>query len=188
MTTAVHTDVYEEAQYQNSAPIGPQIEVPAGDFPIELSWDRAEGYMRIIIESYKWWFKELLGKCVVTGADGERGRLNFYGGARIDGETLTLYRPDDAEPHPVVAGLVRPPSLYRTCYRRMDRKWRARDEKMDWNDPLALMIANDVVGDFAAEWKLEDRVAHIFHAGWEILDEAGVCHLYDTSITPVAAT
>jgi hypothetical protein len=187
MTTVVHADVYEEAQYQNPAPIGPQIEVPGGDHVGELSWDRGTGYMRYIIESHTWWFKELLGKSVVAGADSERGRLNFYGGARIDGETLTLYRPDDAEPHPIVDGLIRPPSLYRTCYRRMDRKWRARDERLDWNDPMALMIVEDIVGDFAVEWRLEDRVAHIFANGWQIIDKHGVCHLYDASITPYVA-
>lgn len=143
--------------------------------------------MRFIIESYKWHFKELLGKAVATGADSERGRLNFRGMARVDGETLTLYRPPDAAPHPICAGLVRPPSLYRTCYRRMDHVWRARDERMDWNDPLALMIVTDIVGDFAVEWRLEDRVAHIFHDGWEIKDKKGICHLYDLSITPYVA-
>lgn len=182
--TLVHADVYEEAQYQNPDPIGRQMAVPAGDFPIELSWDRGEGYMRIIIESQTWWFKELLGKSVATGANSERGRLNFYGGAGIDGETLTLYRPDDAEPHPIVKGLVRPPSLYRTCYRRRDRKWRARDEKMPWGNADALKIVSDVVGDFSVEWRLQDRVAHIFANGWQIIDKDDVCHLYDVSLTP----
>jgi hypothetical protein len=186
--TLVHADVYEEAQYQNPASIGPQRPVPGGDHDIELSWDRAAGYMRIIIHDghtpFTWHFKELLGACVATGADSERGRLNFYGGARVDGETLTLYRPDDAEPHPIVEGLVRPPSLYRGCYRRMDKVWRSRDEKLDWNDPSALMIVTDMVGDFSVEWRLQDRVAHIFHNGWQIIDRHDVCHCYDLSITP----
>jgi hypothetical protein len=179
----IHTDVYEEAQYQNPAPIGRQVSIPRGVHDIELSWDRRAGYMRVIIESQTWWFKELLGQAVVESADNERGRLNFRGLARIDDETLTLYRPD-VEPHPIVEGIVRPPSLYRTCYRRKDKKWRARDEKLGWYDPLALMIASDVVGDFAVEWRLEDRVAHIFHNGWEVIDVNGVVHLYDKSLTP----
>jgi hypothetical protein len=181
--TLLSTGVYEDAQYQAEAPIGVQSQIPAGVHDIELSWDRHKGYMRIIINREKWWFKELLGKAVATYADSEKGRLHFYGMARIDGETLTLYRPPDAEPHPVVVGLVRSPSLYRTCYRRSDQKWRARDERMPWNAEGAMIVVNDVVGDFAVEWRVADKVAHIFHRGWEIIDDKGICHLYDPDLT-----
>ena len=181
--TLLSTEVYEDAQYQSEAPIGVQSQIPAGVHDIELSWDRHKGYMRIIINREKWWFKELLGKAVATYADSEKGRLHFYGMARIDGETLTLYRPPDAEPHPVVEGLVRSPSLYRTCYRRSDKKWRARDERMAWNHPDALHIVNDVVGDFAVEWMAIDKAAHVMHRGWEIIDDRGVCHLYDPDLS-----
>ena len=42
--------VYEDAQYQSSDPIGYQPPIPAGIHDIELSWDRKRGYMRIIID------------------------------------------------------------------------------------------------------------------------------------------
>jgi len=180
--TLLSTDVYEDVQFQKNAPIGHQSAIPTGIHDIELSWDRNKGYMRIIIDGQKWWFKELLGKAIVVCANSEKGRLHFYGMARIDAETLTLYRPPDAEPHPIVEGLVRPSSLYRTCYRRSDRKWRARDERMPWKQPDSLKIVNDVVGDFAVEWQLNDKVAHIMHRGWEIIDDKGICHLYDPDL------
>jgi hypothetical protein len=178
----VNAGVYEDAQYQNDAPIGPQSAVPEGVHDIELSWDRKRGYMRIIIDSQKWWFKELLGSAICTHADNRKGRLHFYGGARIDGETLTLYRPPDAPVHPIVEGLERPVSLYRTCYRRSDQKWRARDERMAWEAEGAMIPVSDVVGDFHVEWRISDRVAHIFHQGWQVIDEAGVAHLYDPEL------
>ena len=178
----VSAGVYEDAQYQSDAPIGPQPVVPSGVHDIELSWDRAKGYMRIIIQGQKWWFKELVGKAVVTQADSAKGRLHFYGMARIDGETLTMYRPPNAPVHPIAEGLERPSSLYRTCYRRSDHKWRARDERMPWDHPDALQIVSDVVGDFAVEWRLNDEVAHIFHRGSEIITEDRVCHLYDPDL------
>ena len=181
--TLLSTGVYEDAQYQAEAPIGVQSQIPAGVHDIELSWDRHKAYMRIIINREKWWFKELLGKAVATYADSEKGRLHFCGMARIDGETLTLYRPPDAEPHPVVEGLVRSPSLYRTCYRRSDKKWRARDERMPWNAEGAMIAVNDVVGDFAVEWLEKDKAAHVMHRGWEIIDDRGVCHLYDPDLS-----
>ena len=84
--------------------------------------------------------------------------------------------------HPIVEGLERPVSLYRTCYRRSDRKWRARDERKDWEAEGAMIAVNDVVGDFHVEWRLTDRVAHIFHQGWQVIDEAGVAHLYDPEL------
>jgi hypothetical protein len=191
MTTLVHSDVYEEVQYQNPEPIGPQLPIPYSVHDIELSWDRDEGYMRIIIEGQKWWFKELLGKAVLLGADNERGRLLFQGEADLSGETLTLYRAPDALPHPIVEGLTRRVSDYRTCYRRLDRKWRARDEKMPWNHPDALVIVEDVVGDFAAEWRFTDNVAHIFAAkcsqvicaaGCFMHPRGGAAHLYDSEL------
>ena len=181
--TLLSVGIYEDAQYQNDAPIGPQPIVPDGIHDIELSWDRHEGYMRIIIEGQKWWFKELLGKAVATHADNANGRLHFYGAARIDGETLTMYRPPDVQAHPVVEGLERRVSLYRTCYRRSDKQWRARDERMPWNADGAMIIVDDVVGDFAAEWQVHDKIAHVFHRGFEIITEEGVCHLYDPELS-----
>ena len=178
----INAGVYEDVQYQNDAPIGPQPAIPGGVHDIELSWDRSRGFMRIIIDGQKWWFKELIGKAVVTHADNKKGRLHFYGMARIDGETLTMYRPPNAPVHPTVEGLERPVSLYRTCYRRSDQKWRTRDERMGWEAEGAMIAVNDVVGDFAVEWRVNDRVAHIFHQGSEIIDEAGVAHLYDPQL------
>ena len=81
--------VYEDAQYQAAAPIGPQEPIPAGVHDIELSWDRRKGYMRVIIGGKTWHFKEYLGKAQVTGTDSKRGRIYLRAMARIDGETLT---------------------------------------------------------------------------------------------------
>ena len=97
--TLLSTDTYEDAQYQSDAPIGPQEPIPTGVHSIELSWDRTKGYMRVIIGGKKWWFKEYLGKAVVLSTDNERGRLNLRAVARLDGETLVMYRPPDATPH-----------------------------------------------------------------------------------------
>ena len=83
--------LYEDSQYQSDEPIGEQRQIPAGVHNIELSWDRKAGYMRVVIESQTWHFKEFLGKAVVVGTDNQRGRINLRGMARIDGETLTLY-------------------------------------------------------------------------------------------------
>ena len=65
----INPNVYDETQFQNDAPIGPQPAIPEGVHDIELSWDRKRGYMRIIIDSQKWWFKELLGSAICTHAD-----------------------------------------------------------------------------------------------------------------------
>ena len=94
--------VYEDAQYQSSDPIGYQPPIPAGIHDIELSWDRKRGYMRIIIDGATWHFKEYLGKAEVTGTDNKRGRIYLRAMARIDGETLTTYRDPSAQPHPEV--------------------------------------------------------------------------------------
>ena len=71
----ISSNTYEDVQFQADAPIGPQQPLPSGDQLIELSWDRSTGYMRIIIDGKTWWFKEFLGKAVVTGTDNERGRI-----------------------------------------------------------------------------------------------------------------
>ena len=62
--------VYEDAQYQSSDPIGYQPPIPAGVHDIELSWDRKRGYMRVIIDGATWHFKEYLGKAEVTREKG----------------------------------------------------------------------------------------------------------------------
>ena len=103
--TLLSTDTYEDAQYQSDAPIGPQEPIPTGVHSIELSWDRARGYMRIMIGDQKWWFKEYLGKAVVVGTDNGRGRITLRAMARLDGETLTMYRPPEAPAHGMVEGL-----------------------------------------------------------------------------------
>ena len=75
--TLLSTDTYEDAQYQNDAPIGPQEPIPAGVHSIELSWDRSRGYMRVIIGGKKWWFKEYLGKAVIVGTDNGRAASHY---------------------------------------------------------------------------------------------------------------
>ena len=96
----VSQQVYEDAQYQSSDPIGYQPPIPAGIHDIELSWDRKRGYMRVIIDGATWHFKEFLGRAQILGTDSKRGRINLRAMARIDGETLTTYRDPSAQPHP----------------------------------------------------------------------------------------
>ena len=96
--------VYEDAQYQSSDPIGYQPPIPAGIHDIELSWDRKRGYMRVIIDGATWHFKEFLGRAQILGTDSKRGRINLRAMARIDGETLTTYRDPSAPFHAEVVG------------------------------------------------------------------------------------
>jgi len=178
----VSQQVYEDAQYQSSDPIGYQPPIPAGVHDIELSWDRKRGYMRVIIDGKTWHFKEYLGKAKVTGTDNKRGRIYLRAMARIDGETLTTYRDPAAPPHPEVVGLRRESTHNRLCYRRQSQEWRLRDERKDWNDPNALVFTKSYVGDLNAEWHKNDSVAHIYHNGFAIIDANDVAHLYDTEL------
>jgi hypothetical protein len=176
------TDTYEDAQIQNSAPIGPQPPIPSGVHDIELSWDRKRGYMRVVIDDSTWWFKEYLGKAQMMGTDNARGRLFLRAMARIDGDTLSMFRDPDSEPHAEVEGLRREPTHNRLCYRRSSEDWRLRDERMGWNHPDALVYVKSYVGDMNAEWNRQDTVAHIFHNGYVIIDSDDVAHLYDPSL------
>jgi len=173
--------VYEDAQYQSSDPIGYQPPIPAGIHNIELSWDRKRGYMRIIIDGATWHFKEYLGKAEVTGTDNKRGRIYLRAMARIDGETLTTYR-DPLASHPEVEGERRESTHNRLCYRRQSQEWRLRDERLPWNHPEALKFTQSYVGLLNAEWHMADSVAHIYHNGYVIIDKDDVAHLYDTEL------
>ena len=174
--------VYEDAQYQSSDPIGYQPPIPAGIHDIELSWDRKKGYMRIIIDGKTWHFKEFLGRAQILGTDNKRGRINLRAMARIDGETLTTYRDPSAQPHPEVEGERRESTHNRLCYRRQTQEWRLRDERMEWNHPEALKFTKNYVGDGVFEWHMADQVAHIYHNGRATITQDGVAHLYDTEL------
>ena len=175
--------VYEDAQYQSSDPIGYQPPIPAGIHEnIELSWDRKRGYMRIIIDGKTWHFKEYLGKAQLTGTDSKRGRIHLRAMARIDGETLTTYRDPSAQPHPEVEGERRESTHNRLCYRRQSQEWRLRDERMEWNHPEALKFTKNYVGDGVFEWHMADSIAHIYHNGTAIIDSENVAHLYDAEL------
>ena len=175
-------EIYEDAQYQSVVPIGPQPPIPDGVHDIELSWDRKKGYMRIIIGGEKWWFKEYLGKAQVLGTDNQRGRLYLRAIAQINGETVTMWRDPDAPPHENVSGKIRKKTHIRLCYRRATEEWRLRDERMDWNDPDALVFTKSYVGDLNAEWHANDSIAHIYHNGYAVIDNDDVAHLYDPDI------
>jgi hypothetical protein len=172
-------EVYEDVQYQSSAPIGPQEPIPAGIHDLELSWDRKKGYMRVIIGTKTWYFKEFLGKAQITGTDNKRGRIYLKAMARIDGETLSTYRDPAASPHLEVEGMRRESTHNRLCYRRESKEWRVRDERMSWNHPDALKFIKSYVGDLSGEWHIADSVAHIYHNGYVIIDSDNVCHLYE---------
>ena len=174
--------VYEDAQYQSSDPIGYQPPIPAGIHDIELSWDRKRGYMRIIIDGKTWHFKEFLGRAQILGTDSKRGRINLRAMARIDGETLTTYRDPNALPHQEVEGERRESTHNRLCYRRQSQEWRLRDERMPWEHPDALRFTQNYVGDLNAEWHMRDNVAHIYHNGRATITQDGVAHLYDTEL------
>ena len=174
--------VYEDAQIQSAKPIGEQAPIPPGVHDIELSWDRKRGYMRVIIEGQKYWFKEYLGKAQVLCCDNKRGRLNLRAMAQIHGETLTMWRDPNAPPHAEVEGIRREKTHNRLCYRRQSQEWRLRDERMDWNHPEALKFTKNYVGDGVFEWHMADSVAHIYHNGFAIIDSEDVAHLYDTEL------
>ena len=174
----VSQQVYEDAQYQSTTPIGPQAPIPPGIHNIELSWDRKRGYMRIIIDGKTWHFKEFLGRAQILGTDNKRGRINLRAMARIDGETLTTYRDPSAQPHPEVEGERRESTHNRLCYRRSSQDWRLRDEHKG-NASDALVYVKTYVGDMNCEWSAQDSVAHIYHNGWTVIDENDVAHLYD---------
>jgi hypothetical protein len=176
-----HPETYEDAQIQSAKPIGPQSPIPPGVHDIELSWDRRKGYMRVIIEGQKYWFKEFLGKAQVLNCDSKRGRLNLRAIAQINGETLTMWRDPDAPPHKEVEGIRREKTHNRLCYRRATEEWRLRDERMG-NHPDALIFTKSYVGDLNAEWHANDSIAHIYHNGFAIIDENDVAHLYDTEL------
>ena len=177
-----HPETYEDAQIQSAKPIGPQAPIPPGVHDIELSWDRHKGYMRVIIEGQKYWFKEYLGKAQVLSCDNKRGRLNLRAIAQINGETLTMWRDPDAPPHENVTGRIRKKTHNRLCYRRATEEWRLRDERLDWNDPEALVFTKSYVGDLNAEWHANDSIAHIYHNGYAIIDKDDVAHLYDPEL------
>ena len=176
-----HPETYEDAQIQSAKPIGPQASIPPGVHNIELSWDRHQGYMRIVIGGWEWWFKEYLGKAQVLSCDNKRGRLNLRAIAQINDETLTMWRDPDAPPHAEVEGIRREKTHNRLCYRRATEEWRLRDERMG-NHPDALIFTKSYVGDLNAEWHADDSIAHIYHNGFAIIDEDDVAHLYDTEL------
>ena len=185
----VYTEDADDQQYQNPAPIPRQEPIPGGVWDLELSWDRKRGYMRLIIPGLpdgrnRWYFKEFLGRCQMLGADNERGRLMLRGLARIEDETLTLYRDPKAPPHPFADGGVRrEKTLNRLCYRRMDSQWRLRDEKAEWNAQGALVVVSGMVGDMVCLKSRNDQVAHVFHDGFVVVKD-GLAHLYENGSYP----
>ena len=189
----VATDQYEDQQYQNPAPIGPQNPIPNGVHDCELSWDRKKGWMRLIINGQRWWFKEYIGRCQVVSTNNEQGRINIRASARIDGETLRVWRDPDGKPHPHVEGVPRRKTQNRLCYRRSQKDFRVNDDGdeqngfgariPDTNDtPIKerkLVYVRSYVGDLNSLWNKNDSVAHIYHLGEVTIDENDVAHLYD---------
>lgn len=182
-------DTYPETQYQNPDPIKPQPPIPGGVHEMEVSWDRTEGYMRLIIGSGKWWFKDLGGKAVMLGTDNTRGRWNLLGKAQLKGESLVLWRPSDAPTHPMVLGTTYDSSYQRLCYRHAKSDWRVNDERQaKLGNPGSLKFVQGYVGDMVLEWELEDTIAHLYHKGpWIDCDpgcfmhsDGGWAHFYES--------
>ena len=188
-----HQILYADSQSQNDAHIPAQPPIPAGVHSIEISWSRSAGWMRAIIssdhyrrvnlalDSKTWYFKELLGKAQIIGTDNDLGRIQMRAMARVEDETLMLYRAPDAVPHPKVEGVERLETYNRLCYRRSHRDWRVRDERRpEAQDALAFVTG--YVGDASVEWNHLDPVAHIYHKGSVIIAADGLAHLYDPSL------
>ena len=196
MQAELVVDQYEDQQYQNPAPIPPQGSIPPGVHDIELCWDRKKGWMRIDIGDQSWWFKEYLGRCQVISTQ-KKGRINIRAGARIDGETLKMWRGPNATPHPVVAGTVRRKTHNRLCYRRAQTDFRVNDDGTAENGfgnrtpdtgatppkERKLVYVKSYAGDLVSIWNKNDTVAHIYHEGVIIVDENDVAHLYDPLIS-----
>ena len=190
-------DQYDDQQYQNPAPIGPQDPIPEGVHDCELSWDRKKGWMRLIIDGRSWWFKEFVGRCQVVSTNNEKGRLNIRASARIDGDILRMWRDPDAKPHPRVDGVLRRKTQNRLCYRRVQRDFRVNDDGTARNGfadrtpdtnstPIKerkLVYVQSYVGELAILWNRLDSVAHIYHMGETIIDDNNVAHLYDPLVT-----
>ena len=166
---------------QSEALIGKQEPIPKGVHDIELSWDREVDFMRIIIGDKKWYFKEYSGKAIVTSTNNELGRIYLRGSASIVGDSLTMNRPPEASPHHVVSGMQRGPTLNRICYRRSKEDWRLYDEN-DGDLPSSVTFVNSYVGDMNITWTRKDRIAHVFHNGWILVDDNNIAHLYDEDL------
>lgn len=176
---------------QSDEPIGPQPPIPGGVREMEVSLDTQSDppKMRLVLPGGRtWYFKSLYGKAECIGSDNETGRLYFRGMAQLIGDSkMVLRRAPDAEIHPVIeGGYMLPNTLNRICYRRAGQDWRYRDELLTrekgWNHPDALRHGTNVVGDFAAEYREEDRAFHIMHRGWSMMEPDGTIHLYDPDI------
>lgn len=177
-----------EAQYQNPEPIGPQSQIPSGVHDMIVSWDKTEGYMSVRVAGDRFWFKQVLGKAVVTETNNAAGRIHITAKAELNGETLTLWRPSTVEKHPWVKGTAHPSSYQRLCYRRSDKDWRVRDEvETRKGNQNSLVFVKGYVGDLVIEWPTEDPIAHVFHQGpWTKCDpgcflheDGGFAHLYE---------
>ena len=207
-----HQQTYEDAgQVQSRMPVWDQPGIPAGIHNIQLSWDRKArpdgAYMRIILPDLSdnpderiphphhhwgwvkpntWWFKEYLGQAQVLGTDNSEGRILMCAMARINNETLTLYRAPDATPHSMVPDQDikerLEPTYNRLCYRRELNDWRVRDERKAWQDATALKFVVGYVGDLSAEKNQDDPYGHIFHRGTGVIDTDNILHLYSDSV------
>jgi hypothetical protein len=185
----------ESAQFQNPAPIGPQSQIPLGVYDMEVSWDLGketgkEGYMSVRAAGSRWWFKEIIGTAVLNGTNNAIGRIKITAKGKLNGEQLTLWRPNNAPPHPMVRGERRDVSYNRVCYFRAEQQWRLRDEYPKQN-PLCekqhrtyqelrqcigcnkYVELPGYVGDWTVEWPEEDYVAHLFHKGFVVICDAG---------------
>ena len=206
----VEEDRLPEAQTQNPAPIPAQEQIPGGVHEdIVLSFDRRRGWMRINLDGSEWWFKQLLGACQILSCDNAKGRLHLRGQARINGETLQLYRDPASGRHPLIEGERLEKTYNRLCYRRYEPdgsratigNWRLRDERKTreiykktqgteqerWmaamSHPDTLKLVEGIVGDLRVEWPEEDIVAHIFSHGFAVLEpDTRIAHLYDLEI------
>jgi len=143
----------------------------------------SDHYRRVNLALYSrtWHFKELRVKAQVTGTGNARVSIYVKAMARLEDETLMLYRAPDAVPHPKVEGVERLETYNRLCYRRSHRDWRVRDERRpEAQDALAFVTG--YVGDASVEWNHLDPVAHIYHKGSVIIAADGLAHLYDPSL------
>ena len=177
-------------QVPSARPIPAQPPVPTGVHDMILSWDLEQGWMKLRIDDGLWFFKELLGKAVVLGANSEIGRIHLRGMATSSGEVLTVHRAPKAELHPLVEGLELDKTYNRMCYFREQKSWRLRDEEKtaeyhakgwDLQSPDLIKYVSSYEGDGVLSWAYSDQFAHIYHEGRVIIDEDNIAHLYDPS-------
>ena len=176
-----------------NAPLPKMAPIPDGDWDMQISWGRTEGWMNLKIPDLyegkwikgvnEWAFKECGGRSVITGCD-PKGRISLRASAKQDGDMIRFWRPEDAEAHPVFDGqLLETASKphYRMCFFIGRGLWRVLDENPDSPQFRHLELGKGYIGDWKMNWN--ERGSHLFQNGPIIIDDKKIFHLYDPLLT-----